>query len=167
MINLINIKKSPVEIATTLAQDGTIKKLLYIDNEDALSEDIPDVDLNYLLQEHYISMEPPVENRIQDYDRNTFISILVDTVMPSSEGNMRANFVIYISTNMDHQMLKDNKNRLLELADRAILLLQDKKLTSSGQLTFNSMSHLMLSEFHPAYRLSFSMTDQQKKVGDI
>lgn len=167
MVNLINIKKSPVEIATTLAQDNTIKKLLYIDEEDALSQDVPDVDLNDLLREHYISMEPPVENRIQDYDRNTFISILVDTVMPAGEGNMRANFVIYVSTNMDHQMLENNKNRLLELCDRIILLLQDKKLSSAGQLTFSSMSHLMLSEFHSAYRLGFGMTDQQKKVGDI
>lgn len=167
MVNLINVKKSPVEIATTLAQDNIIKKLLIIDNADALTEDVPEVDLNYLLENHYISMEPPVENRIQQYDRNTFISILVDTVMPASEGNTRTNYVIYVSTNMDHQMLNNNKNRLLELADRIIILLQDKKFTSSGQMSFSSMSHLMLSEFHSAYRLGFSMVDQQKKVGDI
>lgn len=168
MVNLINIKKSPVEIATILAKDDIIKKLLVIDNANALSQDVPEgVDLNYLIENHYISMEPPVENRIQQYDRNTFISILVDTVMPASEGNMRANYVIYVSTNMDHQMLNENKNRLLELADRIILLLQDKKFTAAGQMNFGSMSHLMLSEFHSAYRLVFSMTDQQKKVGDI
>lgn len=167
MVSLINIKKSPVEIATVLAQDDTIKKLLIIDNPNALSQDVPEVDLNYLLENHYISMEPPVENRIQQYDRNTFISILVDTIMPASEGNFRANYVIYVSTNMDHQMLDDNKNRLLELSDRIIRLLQDKKFSSSGQMNFSSMSHLMLSEFHSAYRLGFSMVDQQKKVGDI
>lgn len=168
MVNLINIKKSPAEIATVLAKDDTIKKLLVVDSADALDKNIPEgVDLNYLLENHYISMEPPVENRIQQYDRNTFISILVDTVTPASEGNMRANYVIYVSTNMDHQMLENNKNRLLELADRIIILLQNKKFTAAGQMNFSSMSHLMLSEFHSAYRLAFSMTDQQKKVGDI
>ena len=167
MINLINIKKSPIEIATVLAQDDIIKKLLILDTPSALSEDVPEKTLNDLLQEHYISMEPPVENRIEEYDRNTFISILVDTVMPSVEGNMRTNYILYISTNMDHLMLDDNKNRLLELGDRVIKLLQDKKFSSAGQMSFGSMSHLMLSEFHAAYRLSFSMSDQQKKVGDI
>ena len=167
MINLINVKKAPLEIATILAQDGTIKKLLLIDSKDALSQEVPDKDLNYMLQEHYISMEPPVENRIEQYDRNTFVSILVDTVVPASDGNMRTNFVLYASTNMDHQMLDDNKNRLLELCDKIVKILQDKKLSSSGQITFGSMSHLMLSEFHSAYRLAFSMIDQQKKVGDI
>lgn len=168
MVNLINIKKSPAEIATVLAKDDTIKKLLVIDTADALEKEVPEgVDLNYLLEKHYISMEPPVENRIQEYDRNTFISILVDTVTPASEGNMRAGYVIYVSTNMDHQMLENNRNRLLELADRILHLLQDKKFTAAGQMNFNSMSHLMLSEFHSAYRMAFSMTDQQKKVGDI
>ena len=80
---------------------------------------------------------------------------------------MRTNYILYISTNMDHLMLDDNKNRLLELGDRVIKLLQDKKFSSAGQMSFTSMSHLMLSEFHAAYRLSFSMSDQQKKVGDI
>ena len=167
MINLINIKKAPLEIATVIAQDDLVKKLLVIDNKDAMSEPVPDKNINDLLQEHYISMEPPVENRIEEYDRNTFVSILVDTIMPASEGNIRANFVLYASTNMDHIMLDDNKNRLLELCDKIIKLLQDKKLSSAGQLTFSSMSHIMLSEFHTAYRMMFTITDQQKKVGDI
>ena len=167
MVKLINIKKAPIEIATILAQDDIIKKLLIIDDPEALERPVPDKTLNDLLQEHYISMEPPVENRIEEYSRNTFISILVDTIMPAAEDNTRANFVIYASTNMDHILLKDNKNRLLELCDRIVQLLQNKKISTAGQINFNSMSHLMLSEFHTAYRLSLSSTDQQKKVGDI
>lgn len=167
MVKLINIKKAPIEIATILAQDDTIKKLLIIDDAEALERPVPDKTLNDLLQEHYISMEPPVENRIEEYSRNTFISILVDTIMPAAEDNTRANFVLYVSTNMDHILLKDNKNRLLELCDKIIQLLQNKKISSAGQINFNSMSHIMLSEFHTAYRLAFSSSDQQKKVGDI
>lgn len=167
MIKLINIKKVPLEIATILAQDSTLKNLLVIDSSDALSEDEPSYTLNDLLTNHYISMEPPVENRIEEYDRNTFVSILVDSILSGPEGEIRANLVLYISTNLDHCMLDDNKNRLLEASDRIIQLLNNKKLTSSGQVNFSSMSHVMLSEFHSAYRIGFSIVDQQKKDGDI
>jgi len=167
MIKLTNLKKAPIEIATVLAQDETIKKLLIIDTADALIQSVPEKSLNDLLEEHYISMEPPVENRIEDYQRNTFISILVDSIMPASEENTRATIILYVSTNMDHILLEGNKNRLLELGDKIINLLQNKKFSSAGQMNFSSMSHLMLSEFHSAYRLSFIMTDQQKKAGDI
>ena len=167
MIKLHNIKKAPIEIAATLANDGEIKKLLIIDDPEALEKPVPEKTLNNLIQEHYVSLEPPVENRIQEYDRNTFLSILVDTVMPAAEENIRATLVLYVSTNMDHILLKDNKNRLIELCDRVIQLLQNKKISAAGQINFSSMSHLMLSEFHSAYRLVFTLSDQQKKVGDI
>ena len=167
MFILKNIKKVPLEIATILAQDVLIKKLLIIDNADALSEEAPDKDLNDLLKEHYISMEPPVENRIEQYDRNTFVSILVDSVTNNTDENVRANITIYVSTNMDHLMLTNNKNRLLELTDRIGQLLQDRKLSASGKVSISSMSHVMLSEFHSAYRMTFAVVDQQKKDGDI
>lgn len=168
MKNFVNIKKAPLEIATILAGNTKIKQLLYSDDEDPLNADVSQVTLNQMLEEHYISMVPPTENRIQEYGRNSFLSIIVDTISPNAaDNNVRANIIIYVSTNADHLMIKDNGNRLLELADQIYLLLQNKKLTASGEININSFSHVMLSEFHSSYRISLSIADQSTGKADI
>lgn len=168
MKNFDNIKKAPLEIATILANDTKIKQLLYSDDSDPLSADVSGITLNIMLEEHYISMVPPTENRIQEYGRNTFLSILVDTISPNAaDNNVRANLIIYISTNADHLMIKDNGNRLLELANRVYLLLQGKKLSCAGEININSFSHVMLSEFHSGYRIALSIADQSTRKEDI
>jgi len=168
MKNFVNIKKAPLEIATILAGNTKIKQLLYSDDEDPLNADVSQVTLNQMLEEHYISMVPPTENRIQEYGRNSFLSIIVDTISPNAaDNNIRANIIIYVSTNADHLMIKDNGNRLLELADQIYLLLQNKKLTASGEININSFSHVMLSEFHSSYRISLSIADQSTGKADI
>ena len=168
MKNFINIKKAPLEIATILANDTKIKQLLYIDDNDPLNADVSEVTLNMMLEEHYISMVPPTENRIEEYGRNSFLSILVDTISPNAaDNNVRANLIIYVSTNADHLMIKNNGNRLLELADRVYTLLENKKLTASGEININTFSHVMLSEFHSSYRISLSITDQSTRKEDI
>jgi len=168
MKNFVNIKKAPLEIATILANDTKIKQLLYSDDSDPLNADVSGVTLNTMLEEHYISMVPPTENRIEEYGRNSFLSILVDTISPNAaDNNVRANLIIYISTNADHLMIKDNGNRLLELADRVYILLQNKKLTASGEINISNFSHVMLSEFHSSYRISLSIADQSTRKEDI
>lgn len=168
MKNFVNIKKAPLEIAILLAKDTKIKQLLYSDDFDPLSADVSEVTLNMMLEGHYISMVPPTENRIEEYGRNSFLSILVDTISPNAaDNNVRANLIIYISTSADRLMIKDNGNRLLELADRVYTVLQGKKLTASGEININNFSHVMLSEFHSSYRISLSIADQSTRKEDI
>lgn len=168
MKNFVNIKKAPLEIATILANDTKIKQLLYSDEVDPLNADVSQVTLNQMLEEHYISMVPPTENRIQEYGRNSFLSIIVDTILPNAaDNNVRANIIIYISTNADHLMIKDNGNRLLELANQVYSLLQNRKLTASGEINISSFSHVMLSEFHSSYRILLSIADQSTRKVDI
>ena len=168
MKSLINIKKAPLEIAKLLADDTIIKQLVYIDTNNPFTGDVSEVDMNKMLTEHYISFDPPVENRIEEYQRNTFISILIDSVsLYGSEDNIPTTLVIYVSTNADHLIITDNKNRLLELADRVIKILDGKKLSASGSLYINSLQHVMLSEFHSGYRIACRISDLRHKEGDI
>ena len=88
----------------------------------------------------YISFFPPVENRIEQYGRNTFISILLDTALDAGDNNTRSNLVIYVSTDEEHLLLNENKNRLLEMCDKINSLLDGKKLTTSGELRVTSFS---------------------------
>jgi len=165
---LKNIKKSVMEIASLLAQDSILIKLVYNDGTDALDHDVPStVDLNYLIQNHYISVFPPVENRIEEYGRNTFLSILLDTIVTSNEPNTRGNFVIYVSTTESELLINDNRNRLLEICDRIIAVLQDTKLSAVGKINITSISHVMLSEFHTAYRLNLNISDQVTVKGEM
>ena len=167
MKTLSNIKKIPVEIAVVLAQNETIARLLLNDTADALERSAPEHDLNFLIQEHYISFFPPVENRIEQYGRNNFISILLDTALDAGDNNTRSNLVIYVSTDEEHLLLNENKNRLLEMCDKINSLLDGKKLTTSGELRITSFSHVMLSEFHSSYRISANISDQKKGNSDI
>ena len=66
MKSLKNIKKSVMEIAQLLAQDEEIVKLLHNDEPTALNDAVPSVDLNTLIQEHYICICAPVEDGIKD-----------------------------------------------------------------------------------------------------
>lgn len=165
---LTNIKKSVIEIASLLAQDKTLVRLVYNDGPDALNKEVPaSVNLNYLIQNHYVSVFPPVENRIEDYGRNTFLSILLDTILSSSNPNTRGNLIIYVSTTEAELLIENNRNRLLEICDRIIAVLQDTKLSAVGQINITSISHVMLSEFHTAYRINLNIADQNSVKGEM
>ena len=165
---LKNIKKAVLEIASLLAQDSILVRLVYNDGVDALANEVPAfVDLNYLIQNHYVSVFPPVENRIEEYERNTFLSILMDTINSSGDSNIRGNLVIYVSTTESELLIKDNRNRLLEICDRIIAVLQDTKLSAAGEINITSISHVMLSEFHTAYRINLNISDQYSVKGEM
>ena len=153
-------------MATLLAQDDVVKKLLVIDDKDALQEETPSYDLNKLLEEHYISIYPPVENRIEEYDRNTFLSILLNTI--TGQDNQTGNYIIYVSTDTAHIALSNNQDRLLELVDKVCLILEGAKLTSAGEISITTIAYQSLSDLHPAYRISVHIKDQQSSPkGDL
>ncbi len=165
---LINLKNAVIEIATVLGQDALLKKLLVVDTPDAMEAATPEYSVNDLIANNYICVYPPVENRIEDYGRNTFITILFEeAILHASDDNTRATISLYVSTNETHLLLRNNKNRLLEMLDRIIELLDNYKITASGKLRPTSFMHVMLSEFHAAYRLNIQVTDQQARKAEI
>lgn len=168
MKTLKNIKKAVFEVAQILASDETIVKLLVNDNNNALNEPAPSIDLNTLISEHYVCIVPPVESGIRDSWRNTFITILLDTVnFGRRDDNTTGNLILYVTTDEAHAVLVDNKLRTLELIERILTLLEGKKLSSAGELSVSMVSHTMLSEFRPAYRISINFTDQNTRKVEI
>lgn len=161
MKTLKNIKKSVMEIAQTLAQNENIIKLLFNDEKSALQDAVPVVDLNTLIQENYICICAPVESGIKDEWRNTFLTILLDNgFFGRRDDNTDVTVKIYVTTDEQHILLNDNKNRLLELMDEVITTLDGYKLSVAGKLSVNSFAHTMLSEFRFAYAISFSFSEQ-------
>lgn len=168
MSQLRNLKRSVNEIAQLLAQNDIVCKLLFNDESSALTDPRPDVTFNELISGNYICMYPPVESRIEDYGRNTFITVLLDTaLLHSSDDNTTATVVLYISTNEDHILLDNNANRLLEMCDEVINILDNKKLSTAGTINISSITHVMLSEFHAAYRLNLRISDQHSRKAEI
>lgn len=165
MKTIKNLKKCAFEMATLLAQDDIIKKLLVIDTEKALQEPVPDYSLNQLLEEHYVSIYPPVENRIEEYYRNTFLSILLNTII--GQDYQTGNYIIYVSTDTAHISLANNQDRLLELVDRVCNILDGAKLTSAGEVNVTTVAYESLSDLHPAYRISVHVKDQIAPKGDL
>ena len=166
MRNLINIKRAVLEIANLLAQDEMLCKLLVNDTASAMTDAAPSKTINDLIQENYISIFPPVENRIEEYGRNTFVSILVDNINGDST-TLHTTIVVYVSTNADHILLNNNKNRLLEAVDRINTKLQNQKITAAGKLDITNISHVMLSEFHSGYKINIRFEDQATGNGEI
>ncbi len=168
MKSLRNIKKSVMEIAQLLAQDEEIVKLLYNDEPTALNDAAPSVDLNTLIQEHYICICAPVEDGIKDQWKNTFLTVLLDNgFFGRSDDNTSITIKIYVSTDEQHLLLIDNKNRLFELMEHVIDDLDNRKLSSAGTITVNSFNHTMLSEFRFAYVISLSFNEQVTRKVEI
>lgn len=164
MEKLANIKKAVKEIALLLSLDDQLKCLL-INEKD--TDNIPTFTVNDLLKNEYISMYPPIESGIQKIDRHTFIVILIDSINLMNSENSRANISVYVSTDSEHIGWAQNQNRLLEMCDRVIDVLDEKKLSSAGQINITSINHVMLSEFRAAYRLNLNLTDIQVRKAEI
>ena len=168
MKTLKNIKKSVMEIAQLLAQNETIVKLLYNDEPSALNDAAPQVDLNELIQNNYICICAPVEDGIKDQWKNTFLTILLDTgFFGRQDDNTSVSLKIYVSTDRQHLLLQDNKNRLFELMDEVITTLEGQKLSSAGKLDCSNFAHTMLSEFRFAYVITFTFNDQNVRKVEI
>lgn len=168
MKSLKNIKKCVNEIAQTLVQNDNIVKLLFNDQPSALTDEKPDVDLNTLIQDHYICICAPVETGIQNEWKNTFLTILLDNCyFGRQDDNTSVSLKVYVSTDEQHLLINDNKNRLLELLDEVITTLDGHKISTAGKLEVASFAHTMLSEFRFAYAIIINFNDQNPKKVEI
>ena len=157
---LKNIKKALKEISLLLAQDEQLARLLYNDKSSALKEEGPS-DWRSLIYDNYIRLTIPNETAIENTQQNTFIVLVLDTVSFNEEENSRANIFVYITTDANHILLDDNKNRLIEGADRIVSVLQSKKLSAAGQINVTSMNYVTFSDHRGGYQINLNLTDLQ------
>lgn len=170
MNKLINFKKLPYELASVIAHDAIVQRLLINDGVNALDETIPALsnlqDLSassiaqYLIKENYISIAAPTESGIENYTRNTFIIINIDSIdfHDGSENNAATGSIFFV-TDDEHQYLSNNRLRLFEIADTVINILDNRKFSSAGTFRVESLDTIFFSEFQRGYRLVFTLKD--------
>lgn len=168
-MKLKNLKKVPFEIATLLAADDTIVRLLYDDDPSALIKKTGiSISMQELIASNYIGFYPATESGIKEINRNTFIIInLEDFNFTSAENNTSTSGAIYITTDKDHCALNNNSLRLLELVDRIEEVLDNKKLSSAGKIHINSANYVVFSDFRIGYRINFRIYDQQTRKAEL
>ena len=166
MKNLRNIKKVPFEIGQLLANNKRFCSFLIDDTNNPGEVSMSFVEL---LNEKYITIYPPVEDgAIEQYNRNTYAIILLDSISTAdSNANIGVSGNIYITTDVNHILLTENRNRLLEMADEVLQTLDNAKLTSAGEIHINHISHTMITTFRAGYRISFTLSDQQIERAEI
>lgn len=164
-MKLKNIKKVPFEIATILAANQKIIRLIYNDNPSVLT-DQQDILLTtqQLISLNYIGFYPATETGIKDIDKNTFIIINMEDI---SLDNISANGSIYITTDKAHCLLENNTLRMLELADEIESTLENQKLSSAGQIHLTSINYVVFSDFRSGYRINFRLNDQQNRKAEL
>jgi hypothetical protein len=166
MGRLKNIKKAPFEIATLLAGNEKIRKLIYIDSSEALASASPEVDVEQLIKEEYINFSSVTSSGVKDMKVNSFISILFEDFSFFSDST-NVSGAIYISTDAAHQTLNGNKNRLMELIDEIEDTLNDVKLSSAGKIRVSDASYVVFSEFRAGYRISIQFVDQDNRKAEL
>lgn len=168
MKTIKKIKTSMFEIAQILASDELLQKLLVIDSPNVLQIEIyTPKTLNEMLDEQYICLAPKLENALKKNDRNTFLIIQLDTGDLRNASNMRIAGSIFIATDGDHILLKNNANRLWEILDRIIQDLDERKLSSAGAISVDTFNHVVYSEYTFGYRVNFSFKDQENRKAEL
>ena len=168
-MKLRNLKKAPMEIASLLANNENIVRLIYDDEPSVLiNKKKINKSTSELISSNYIGFYPAVESGINTIDRNTFIIInLEDFNLYSADVNTTVTGAIYITTDKAHSLLVDNKIRLLELADEIDSTLNNEKISSAGKIQITSINYVVFSDFRSGYRINFRINDQSTRKAEL
>lgn len=154
---LERVESTLAAIKNRLLGDEIIRKLLFHDSNNALNmlpPLIPEV-------EDYITLRPifEFENK-EDYMQNSMINIYTTQILPADDIKKIDGVVqINVVCNGDKWELVDSKIRPMQLCDRIIQLVNNKKFTISNKVVFNTMTDLIISKKVYGYALLFEITD--------
>ena len=168
-MKLKNLKNAPIEIASILASNGTIVRLIYDDEPSVLlNKKTISLSIEELINQNYIGFYPATETGINSIDRNTFIIInLEDFNLQNTDGNTGCTGAIYITTDKAHCLLSNNKLRLLELVDEIETTLENKKLSAAGKIQLTSVNYVVFSDFRCGYRINFRISDHSNRKAEL
>jgi hypothetical protein len=168
-MKLRNLKKAPFEIATLLAGNPNIVRLIYDDKPSVLIDKREfTLSIEDLIEQNYIGFYPATESGIKEIDKNTFIIInFEDFSLQNTDNNIGVSGSIYITTDKSHCLLSENRLRLLELIDEIEETLENKKLSSAGQIHINSANYVVFSDFRSGYRINLRIYDQQTRKAEL
>jgi hypothetical protein len=133
--NLTIFTQTLAEFKLLLWNDPTIRKLLVYDTPDALSKEVPSIELD---SSKYIFTCPIMESGLVDFNRKVYImmdlkDIDVDTSSDDSTKDIDASLYITPITTDECWELNDNKFRLIEICDKIVDLIDGKKFSLSSK----------------------------------
>jgi len=155
---ILIIEKTLFEMGQVLSQNQNLQKLLVLDKND-MSESFTPLTFQQLLDQEYISLAPRIESGLKNKDRNTFLVIHLNDMNLSTD-ETRASGYIFVGTDYAHVILKNNKNRLLQLINEVTNSLDGIKLSAAGEIGITYASAVTYSESHFGYRISFNFNNQ-------
>lgn len=164
---LDSIKRMPMEIAVALAGNTRLQQLL-VDDKNELANNFTPYSINDLLKHEYISFTPVFDNNIKNNKKNTFLIINIEMIeFDDMEGNTRISGDIFIGTDRQNAILKNNTSRLLEIVDEIYKTLQDKKLSAAGAINVDYANFISYSEYVFGYKISFKVMEQETRKAEI
>lgn len=167
MSALETIKKIPMEIVVLLASNLKLQQLLVSSSNDPDSW-MNTYDINTLLSQEYISFTPVVDQNISTNNKNTFVIVNLDEIdFSRQDNNLLATGVIFIGTDKQHAVLKNNKLRLLEMIDEIFQTLDRKKLSTSGEINMQYATFVSYSEYVFGYKITFNIAEQESRKVEI
>lgn len=162
---LKNIINAPLEIVDILSQEKAVLNLIYNDNSDVLKYLDREVDLELLFKHEYIQLFSPLATEINNYKTGITLSIVLDEIefYENYVGMIR----IYVSSDNSLIKLDGNKNRLLELVNKLVSVLDGAKLSSAGALKILNVNYVIVNENRSGYRINCAVSDYQIVKAEI
>lgn len=160
MNKLINIKKAPAEIAQLLYQNTHLMSLI--------TSEKSSLDWNTIIENKYISLCPPLEDGTITNNRNISLIILLERInMNGQDSNIIVSGKIYVNAEMNYLLDNNYNNILLEIVNEVCNSIDGVKLTSSGQVSVNSINFITYTPTRCGYSINFSFTDQNLQQVEI
>ena len=156
---LERIESTMAAIRTRLSRDSLINKLLTYDGKDVLEAEVPFIKPEEM--DKYITLRPifEFENK-KNYDQNSIINIYSTEFTPLDDVSACVGVLqINVVCNLDVWELDNNKIRPLQLAQRIVDLVNNKKFTISNKIVLSNISDLIISKKMVGYALLFELTD--------
>lgn len=159
------LQKTLYEIKSTLLNDELVRKLIYNDSNNCLNMEPPTKDV----VKQYITLHPIYQfENTKCYEQQGMINIFVygntaNDGYVTTSGALQINIVF----NIDKWELVDGKIRPLELADRIVRLVDNKKFSISNQLKYASTQPLVLSKQLVGYALLFNYVDGNSELNNF
>lgn len=159
MGKLATIEKSINEIIIALSRNQHFCALLIDDTPQADNHNIILSDWTDLITKDYVKLYPASLDSAANPVKNTFLVLLINGIAITND-NILVDADIYVTTDDAHVLLDKFTNRLIKLSDEILTTLDGLKLSSAGNIEIESITHVMLTEWRPAYRIHFTFTDQ-------
>lgn len=161
MKQIDNLTKAPLEIAQILGADERIQRFLTLDNDDPMnSTAFISSTPEDLINKKYIILFAPTEEAIEKIGVNSNICISVVNGVFSEDKEDNGLLYLFVLTNAQHIMLKNGRNRTLELVNIICQDLDNQKISSSITLSVNNFVTIDVGDYGLGYRISLDFQDQ-------